>query len=113
VNRKQRTDPTHSSNASESPEVFQQVEGLIVSNLGKEDNGSWGRGDWRQVRDCWVLRPPAIAGPPQAVAIFVGGAFVGAAPQVVYKLFLEALAARGVMVRTFASPAFCNSRSTS
>lgn len=29
---------------------------------------------------------------------FLGGAFVGAAPQLAYRLFLESLASRGVLV---------------
>lgn len=35
---------------------------------------------------------------PEAVAHFIGGAFIGAAPQLAYKDFLEAMAARRVMV---------------
>lgn len=35
---------------------------------------------------------------PEAVAHFIGGAFIGAAPQLAYKDFLEALAGRRVMV---------------
>lgn len=73
------------------------MEGLIISNFNTDHPG--GRLDWKKVKDCWVLRPPARAGPPEAVAFFVGGAFVGAAPEITYKLFLEALAARNVMVR--------------
>jgi hypothetical protein len=30
--------------------------------------------------------------------VFLGGAFVGAAPEISYKLFLEALAARSVLI---------------
>lgn len=56
------------------------------------------RGDWREVEGCYVLYPPAGRA-PQAVAHFLGGAFVGAAPQVAYRLFLEALANRDVLVR--------------
>ena len=94
--------PTSASNdGSTSPvepsQVFQQVEGLIVSNVNSDRAGS--RVDWQQVEGCWVLRPPDTAGPPEAVAMFVGGAFVGAAPEVVYRLFLECLAARNVLVR--------------
>lgn len=55
------------------------------------------RGDWREMEGCYVLYPPA-GRPPQAVAHFLGGAFVGAAPQVAYRLFLEALANRDVLV---------------
>ena len=36
--------------------------------------------------------------PPKAVIHFVGGAFVGAAPQLSYRLLLESLAAKGLYV---------------
>ena len=81
------------------------MEGLIRQNAPKEQAGSLK--DWQQVKDCWVLKPPARAGKPQAVAVFAGGAFVGSAPQIVYKLFLEALAARGILVRIDALHAPC------
>lgn len=45
-----------------------------------------------------MLRPKQAA--PEAVVLFVGGAFVGAAPQVAYKVYLEALAARNMLVRS-------------
>lgn len=38
---------------------------------------------------------------------FLGGAFVGAAPQLAYRLFLESLASRGVMVRVAPDPVAC------
>jgi hypothetical protein len=76
------------------------VEGLIISNFNTDHPG--GRLDWKKVKDCWVLRPPEKVGRPEAVAIFIGGAFVGAAPHVTYKLFLETLASRNVMVCSLA-----------
>lgn len=36
---------------------------------------------------------------------FLGGAFVGAAPQLAYRLFLESLASRGVLVSATGSMA--------
>jgi hypothetical protein len=95
-----RSNADISSNSSfpdDTPEVFQRVEGLIISNFNTDHPG--GRLDWNKVKDCWVLRPPERVGRAEAVAIFVGGAFVGAAPHVTYKLFLETLASRNVMVR--------------
>jgi hypothetical protein len=56
------------------------------------------RSDWQEVEGCWVLRPPGGAA-PEAVVHFLGGAFVGAAPQLSYRLFLEALAQRNILVR--------------
>lgn len=55
------------------------------------------RGDWKEVEGCYVLYPPAGRA-PRAVAHFLGDAFVGAAPQVAYRLFLEALSNRDVLV---------------
>lgn len=38
------------------------------------------------------------AGAPKAIVHFIGGAFVGAAPQLSYRLLLESLAAKGLYV---------------
>lgn len=46
----------------------------------------------------YVFRPPADAGPPRGIVHFLGGAFVGAAPQVAYGALLKKLAAAGYVV---------------
>lgn len=53
--------------------------------------------DWEEVEGCFVLRPPNGEA-PEAVVHFLGGAFVGAAPQFSYRLLLEALGSRNVLV---------------
>jgi hypothetical protein len=55
------------------------------------------RGDWQEVEGSYVLYPPNNQ-PPEALVHFLGGAFVGAAPQLAYRPLLEALASRGVVV---------------
>lgn len=50
----------------------------------------WGGGNQPDYRGLWC--------PLQAMVHFIGGAFVGAAPQLTYRLFLETLAARGFVV---------------
>lgn len=55
------------------------------------------RSDWTEVEGNWVLRPPSLC-EPEAVVHFLGDAWVGAAPQLAYRLFLEALASRNVLV---------------
>ena len=57
----------------------------------------------REVEGAWVLYPPSSRA-PEAVVHFLGGAFVGAAPQLSYRLFLEALSNRNVLVRVLAAP---------
>jgi hypothetical protein len=47
-----------------------------------------------------VLYPPDAYGAPRAAVHFIGGGFVGAAPQLAYRPLLEALAARGALAST-------------
>ena len=57
-------------------------------------------------RSCFVLRPPEGA-EPRCLLHFIGGSFVGAAPQLAYRPLLEALAARGALVRRAAPRCAC------
>jgi len=50
--------------------------------------------EWQEVYGNWVLVPPR----PLAIAHFLGGAFVAAAPQVTYRALLEFLANQGFAV---------------
>ncbi|KAL3148901.1 hypothetical protein ABBQ32_001769 [Trebouxia sp. C0010 RCD-2024] len=73
---------------------FGNIERMIASNFNNVQPGL--RGDWIEIEGNWVLRP--LEGPTTSVVHFLGGAFVGAAPQLTYRLLLESLAARGIMV---------------
>ncbi|OMP10850.1 hypothetical protein COLO4_04222 [Corchorus olitorius] len=44
----------------------------------------------------WVLKPKRSE--PKSVVHFIGGIFVGAAPQLTYRLFLERLSEKGILV---------------
>ncbi|GFR44738.1 hypothetical protein Agub_g6066 [Astrephomene gubernaculifera] len=79
----------------QQPSLFSNIELLIQSTFSSSQPGQ--RGDWAEVEGCYVLYPPA-GRQPAAVAHFLGGAFVGAAPQMAYRLFLEALANRDILV---------------
>uniref|UniRef100_A0A061S4V8 Uncharacterized protein n=1 Tax=Tetraselmis sp. GSL018 TaxID=582737 RepID=A0A061S4V8_9CHLO len=88
-----------SSEAEKSPsEVFGNIEKVIQDNIRARSDLPGNRDDWEEVEGCWVLRPPVSRGKPQAIVHFIGGAFVGSAPQFFYRLFLETLALRNVMV---------------
>lgn len=73
---------------------FGNIERMIASNFNNVQPGL--RGDWTEIEGNWVLRP--LEGSATSVVHFLGGAFVGAAPQLTYRLLLESLAARGIMV---------------
>ena len=64
---------------------------FAAANTGSRDLG------WREVEGTWVLAPPAGV-KPRALVHFIGGAFVGASPQLTYRLFLEALVTKGDVV---------------
>lgn len=80
--------------------MFDNIEQQIVRTLTLQPNNGNNNGDgnWQEVQGSWVLRPPPELGPPLAVVHFVGGAFVGAAPQLTYRLFLECLASRRALI---------------
>eukprot|EP00566_Odontella_aurita_P012704 CAMPEP_0113526682 /NCGR_PEP_ID=MMETSP0015_2-20120614/881_1 /TAXON_ID=2838 /ORGANISM="Odontella" /LENGTH=483 /DNA_ID=CAMNT_0000425043 /DNA_START=209 /DNA_END=1660 /DNA_ORIENTATION=+ /assembly_acc=CAM_ASM_000160 len=56
-----------------------------------------GIGKWEEMHGNYLLRPPAET-EPRALIHFLGGAIVGAAPDVTYRYVLERLAARGYLV---------------
>ncbi|KAK3265939.1 hypothetical protein CYMTET_25415 [Cymbomonas tetramitiformis] len=73
--------------------LSESVEAATWLGLLTSDTSSW-----EEVEGAFVRRPPASAGPPRAVVHFIGGAFIGAAPQIAYRCFLEQLTERGVLV---------------
>ncbi|KAI3423953.1 hypothetical protein D9Q98_009787 [Chlorella vulgaris] len=85
---------TSSSSASNKapPAGFANLELMIANQLGGGPGG-----DWKQIEGCYVLQPPGDA-VPKCLVHFIGGSFVGAAPQLTYRPLLEALAARGALV---------------
>lgn len=89
--------PAGSSSAAApaTPSIFSNIESMIRTTLSGA-GGSPGSG-WEEIEGSWVVRPAAGV-PLEAVIHFTGGAFVGAVPQWAYRPFLEALAARGMVV---------------
>ncbi|KAM6570256.1 hypothetical protein CsatB_018241 [Cannabis sativa] len=79
-------------------QVYSDIERLLMETVKQSQQNSWGglRNDWTEVEGAWVLKPKGI--PPKCVVHFVGGIFVGAAPQLTYRLFLERLSEKGVLV---------------
>ncbi|KAG2486357.1 hypothetical protein HYH03_014938 [Edaphochlamys debaryana] len=86
---------TPANRTPSTPNVFSNIESMIQQTFTSTQPGQ--RWDWREVEGCYVLFPPS-GRPPTAVVHFLGEAFVGAAPQMAYRLFLEALANRDILV---------------
>lgn len=74
------------------PAAFASLERIIATQMGGGPGG-----DWREVEGCFVLYPPEGAA-PRCLIEFIGGSFVGAAPQLAYRPLLEALAERGALI---------------
>jgi len=55
-------------------------------------------GNWEEMHGNFLLRPRVEDGPPRALIHFLGGAIVGAAPQIAYRYLLERLAAKGYLI---------------
>jgi hypothetical protein len=87
------SDSTNNTPSSQ-PSGFQNLERMLVTSNAQ---GSSASNPWEEVASCWVLRPPSSVQPTSLVH-FVGGAFVGAAPHVLYRKLLEELALQGAVV---------------
>ncbi|KAL3752000.1 hypothetical protein ACJRO7_012769 [Eucalyptus globulus] len=76
--------------------LYSEIERVLTETVRQSQN-AWGiTGDWSQIEGSWVLKPRHSQ--PNAVVHFIGGIFVGAAPQLTYRLFLERLAEKGILV---------------
>ncbi|XP_022739614.1 uncharacterized protein LOC111291820 isoform X2 [Durio zibethinus] len=91
-------DDTNRNNQTQSSAVqlYRDIERLLTDTV-RQSQGAWGgSSDWSQVEGAWVLKPKGSK--PKSVVHFVGGIFVGAAPQLTYRLFLERLSEKGALV---------------
>ncbi|CAL5032304.1 unnamed protein product [Urochloa decumbens] len=88
--------PTSAAPSDGSIQLYSQIE-RVITEAARQSREGWGStGDWTEVEGAWVLRPKSSD--PSFVVHFVGGIFVGAAPQITYRFFLERLADRGALV---------------
>ncbi|XP_073316079.1 uncharacterized protein [Primulina huaijiensis] len=77
-------------------QLYRDIDRILTETV-KQSQGGWGAsGDWSEIEGAWVLRPKTSK--VTSIVHFVGGIFVGAAPQLAYRLFLERLADRGILV---------------
>ncbi|CAN6275576.1 unnamed protein product [Urochloa humidicola] len=88
--------PTSAAPSDGSIQLYSQIE-RVITEAARQSREGWGStGDWTEVEGAWVLRPKSSD--PSFIVHFVGGIFVGAAPQITYRFFLERLADRGALV---------------
>uniref|UniRef100_A0A3Q7E8V9 RNase H type-1 domain-containing protein n=1 Tax=Solanum lycopersicum TaxID=4081 RepID=A0A3Q7E8V9_SOLLC len=69
-------------------QLYRDIERLLTETVKQSQD--WGSSqDWDEIEGAWVLQPKTSK--PKLVVHFIGGVFVGAAPQLSYRLFLERL----------------------
>lgn len=78
-------------------QLYNEIERVITETV-RQSQDRWGgsSGDWTEIEGAWVLKPRNST--PRSIVHFVGGIFVGAAPQLTYRLFLERLSEKGILV---------------
>ncbi|CAN1262864.1 hypothetical protein LINPERPRIM_LOCUS11427 [Linum perenne] len=69
---------------------------ILTETVRQSQSGWSSSADWTEIEGAWVLKPRNTK--PTSIVHFIGGIFVGAAPQLAYRLFLEHLAEKGVLV---------------
>ena len=70
-------------------DTFGRIETLFTDIQRRQQQAQFDGGRWEEIEGSWVLAPRA--NPVRRVVHFIGGAFVGASPQLSYRLFLEQL----------------------
>lgn len=55
-------------------------------------------GRWEELHGNYILRPPSNQAQPRALLHFLGGALVGASPQLTYRYLLERLSSNGYLI---------------
>ncbi|KAI4343471.1 hypothetical protein L6164_010815 [Bauhinia variegata] len=77
-------------------QLYSRIESLLTETVKQSQDSWWGSKDWSEVEGAWVLKPKNTE--PKFVVHFVGGIFVGAAPQLTYRWFLERLSEKGILI---------------
>ncbi|XP_039031868.1 uncharacterized protein LOC120166708 [Hibiscus syriacus] len=91
-----RSNQTHNQSSPDTILLYPDIDSLLTE-IVRQSPCTWGASsDWNQVEGAWVLKPKGMK--PKSVVHFVGGLLVGAAPQLTYRLFLERLSEKGVLV---------------
>lgn len=70
------------------------------NNNSSKDNedGPHTVGRWEELHGNYILRPPSNQAQPRALLHFLGGALVGASPQLTYRYLLERLSSNGYLI---------------
>jgi acetyl esterase/lipase len=69
----------------------------VGENTNQDDEGPHTMGRWEELHGNYILRPPPNQ-PPRALLHFLGGALVGASPQLTYRYMLERLSSNGYLI---------------
>ncbi|XP_057773931.1 uncharacterized protein LOC130993172 [Salvia miltiorrhiza] len=77
-------------------QLYRDIERVLTETVKQSQEGWGSSGDWSEIEGAWVLRPRKSK--ITSIVHFIGGIFVGAAPQLTYRLFLERLADKGTLV---------------
>ena len=84
-----------SSNNDEESTNDEQPTSSTIDNNTEEPKYTEGR--WESLHGNYILRPPSNI-KPRALIHFLGGALLGAAPQLTYRYLLERLSSKGYLV---------------
>ena len=90
-----------SSNTEEASSTDEQpITSSTIDNTTEDDNNTpnYTEGRWESLHGNYILRPPSHIKKPRALIHFLGGALLGAAPQLTYRYLLERLSSKGYLV---------------
>lgn len=92
------TQPPSEISGSSTSQSYSASESAEIPGTSTSFNVRTTVGNWEEIHGNFLLRPPKEEGAPRALIHFLGGAIVGAAPQISYRYLLEQLASKGYLV---------------
>ena len=96
---KRLEDEMDNSNAEEvSTNDEQPTTSSTIDNNTENNIPTYTEGRWESLHGNYILRPPPNIKKPRALIHFLGGALLGAAPQLTYRYLLERLSSKGYLV---------------
>ncbi|CAN8253753.1 unnamed protein product [Cochlearia groenlandica] len=78
--------------------ICRQVRARALSLTVKAANGGVGSKTYTRLDSCLIIPPPPRFKKPRAIVKFLGGAFVGAVPELTYSYLKEQLAKEGYLI---------------
>jgi len=98
MEKEKRLEDEMDDNDINTEESTNDEQPITSSTIDNNNTPNYTEGRWESLHGNYILRPPPNIKKPRALIHFLGGALLGAAPQLTYRYLLERLSSKGYLV---------------